>query len=105
MKAAVMHEVGKPLRIEDVPIPEIGPEEVLVETRCCGICGTDLHILKGFGYVPKLPHILGHEPAGRRGQSGKQGHAPAARRPRCSSPLLHLRRIVTIAAPAATSSA
>lgn len=59
-----MHEVGKPLRIEDVPIPEIGPEEVLVETRCCGICGTDLHILKGFGYVPKLPHILGHEPAG-----------------------------------------
>jgi propanol-preferring alcohol dehydrogenase len=64
VKAAVMHEVGKPLRIEDVPIPEIGPEEVLVETRCCGICGTDLHILKGFGYVPKLPHILGHEPAG-----------------------------------------
>lgn len=64
MKAAVMHEVGKPLRIEDVPIPEIGPGEVLVETRCCGICGTDLHILKGFGYVPKLPHILGHEPSG-----------------------------------------
>jgi len=64
VKAAVMHEVGKPLRIEDVPIPEIGPDEVLVETRCCGICGTDLHILKGFGYVPKLPHILGHEPAG-----------------------------------------
>ena len=64
MKAAVMHEVGKALRIEDVPIPEIGPEEVLVATRSCGICGTDLHILKGFGYVPKLPHILGHEPAG-----------------------------------------
>ncbi len=59
-----MHEVGKPLRIEEVPIPEIGPEEVLVETHCCGICGTDLHILKGFGYVPKLPHILGHEPSG-----------------------------------------
>jgi D-arabinose 1-dehydrogenase-like Zn-dependent alcohol dehydrogenase len=59
-----MHEVGKPLRIEEVPIPEIGPDEVLVETRCCGICGTDLHILKGFGYVPKLPHILGHEPSG-----------------------------------------
>ena len=64
MKAAVMHEVGRPLVIEDVPVPEIGPEEVLVETRCCGICGTDLHILKGFGYVPHLPHILGHEPAG-----------------------------------------
>lgn len=64
MKAAVMHEVGVPLKIEEVAIPEIGPDEVLVETRCCGICGTDLHILKGFGYVPPLPHILGHEPAG-----------------------------------------
>lgn len=64
MKAAVMHEVDRPLTIEDVPVPEIGPEEALVQTRSCGICGTDLHILKGFGYVPPLPHILGHEPAG-----------------------------------------
>ena len=64
MKAAVMHEVGRPLQLLNVPTPEIGPEEVLVETRSCGICGTDLHILKGFGYVPPLPHILGHEPAG-----------------------------------------
>lgn len=64
MKAAVMHEVGKPLQIEQLPTPEIGPEEALVETRTCGICGTDLHILKGFGYVPPLPHVLGHEPAG-----------------------------------------
>lgn len=64
MKAAVMHAVGAPLKIEEVAIPEIGPDEALVETRCCGICGTDLHILKGFGYVPPLPHILGHEPAG-----------------------------------------
>ena len=64
MKAAVMHEVRKPLKIEKVPMPEIGPEEVLVETRACGICGTDLHIRAGFGYVPSLPHILGHEPAG-----------------------------------------
>ena len=64
MKAAVMHEVAKPMRIENIAVPEIGPEEVLVETRTCGICGTDLHILSGFGYVPPLPHILGHEPAG-----------------------------------------
>ena len=64
MKAAVMHQVGAPLRLEEVPVPEIGPEEVLVETRSSGICGTDLHILKGFGYTPPLPHILGHEPAG-----------------------------------------
>ena len=64
MKAAVMHSVKAPLVIEDVPVPKIGPREVLVETRTSGICGTDLHILQGHGYVPQLPHILGHEPAG-----------------------------------------
>ena len=59
-----MHAVGRPLSVQDVPVPQIGPDEVLVETRTCGICGTDLHILEGRGYVPPLPHILGHEPAG-----------------------------------------
>ena len=59
MKAAVMHEVGKPLSIEEVPMPDIGPEEVLVRTRSCGICGTDLHILKGFGYVPRIASYPG----------------------------------------------
>jgi D-arabinose 1-dehydrogenase-like Zn-dependent alcohol dehydrogenase len=64
MKAAVLREIGKPLRIEDVPVPQIGPDEVLVETRTCGICRTDLHITDGLAYVPELPHIPGHEPAG-----------------------------------------
>ncbi len=64
MKAAVMHAVQAPLVLEDVPVPPIGPHEVLVETRTSGVCGTDLHILAGHGYVPLLSHILGHEPAG-----------------------------------------
>jgi propanol-preferring alcohol dehydrogenase len=64
MKAAVMQATGEPLTLRDVPVPRIGPGEALVETRTCGICGTDLHILAGHGYVPPLPHILGHEPAG-----------------------------------------
>lgn len=64
MKAAVLEELGAPLQILDVPIPEIGDDEVLVRTMCCGICGTDLHMVEGFGYVPKLPHIPGHEPSG-----------------------------------------
>jgi D-arabinose 1-dehydrogenase-like Zn-dependent alcohol dehydrogenase len=64
MRAAVMHAVGEPLTLREVPVPRIGPGEALVETRTCGICGTDLHILAGHGYVPPLPHILGHEPAG-----------------------------------------
>jgi propanol-preferring alcohol dehydrogenase len=64
MKAAVLKRVGEPLVIEDVPIPSIANDEVLVETRTCGICRTDLHIQDGLAYVPALPHIPGHEPAG-----------------------------------------
>jgi len=64
MKAAVLVRVGEPLSIEEMPIPELGPDEVLVETHTCGVCRTDLHIQDGLAYVPVLPHIPGHEPAG-----------------------------------------
>jgi D-arabinose 1-dehydrogenase-like Zn-dependent alcohol dehydrogenase len=72
MKAAVMHRVGTQLAIEDRPTPRIGPHEVLIQTKTCGICGTDLHILDGHGYVPQLPHILGHEPAGVVAEIGSE---------------------------------
>ncbi len=64
MKAAILKELRKPLSVEEVDVPELGPGEVLVKTMACGICGTDLHIIDGTGYKPQLPHILGHEPAG-----------------------------------------
>lgn len=64
MKAAVLKELRRPLVVEKVPVPELSHGEVLVRTKACGICGTDLHIWEGTGYKPKLPHILGHEPAG-----------------------------------------
>jgi 2-desacetyl-2-hydroxyethyl bacteriochlorophyllide A dehydrogenase len=64
MRAAVFREIGQPLAVEEIPKPKIGPNEVLVETRTCGICRTDLHILDGLAYIPKLPHVPGHEPAG-----------------------------------------
>lgn len=64
MKAAVFRELGQPLTVEEVPKPKVGRDEVLIETRTCGICRTDLHILDGLAYIPKLPHIPGHEPAG-----------------------------------------
>lgn len=60
MKAAVLHAINQPLVIEDVPEPRLDYGEVLVATKACGICGTDLHIIDGTGYRPKLPHILGH---------------------------------------------
>jgi propanol-preferring alcohol dehydrogenase len=70
MKAAILHQIGQPLRIEDVSVPPIGPEDVLVHTRACGICGTDLHIRDGWGYTPDLPFIMGHEPAGIVAEAG-----------------------------------
>jgi 2-desacetyl-2-hydroxyethyl bacteriochlorophyllide A dehydrogenase len=64
MKAAVLNQIGKPLVVMDMPAPEPGPDDILVRTRTCGICRTDLHIQDGLAYVPSLPHIPGHEPSG-----------------------------------------
>lgn len=72
MKAAVLTKIGAALSIEEVPVPEIEPHEVLVKTMACGICGTDVHIVQGWGYTPSLPHIPGHEPAGIVIRTGSQ---------------------------------
>ncbi len=63
MKAAVLHEVNKPLEIEDVPISKPGPREVLVRTKAAGVCHSDLHFQNG-SYPYPMPVVLGHESAG-----------------------------------------
>lgn len=65
MKAAVFY--GKEdIRIEDISIPPIKSDEVLVKVHACGICGTDMHIFDGSeGAAPTPPGtVLGHEFAG-----------------------------------------
>lgn len=65
MKAAIVHEFGRPLSIEEVPIPQPGPGEVLVKVAACGVCHTDLHAAEGDWPVkPTLPFIPGHEVVG-----------------------------------------
>lgn len=65
MKAAVVHAFGKPLAIEDVPVPTPGPGEILVKVVACGVCHTDLHAADGDWPVrPSPPFIPGHEAAG-----------------------------------------
>lgn len=65
MKAAVVHEFGKPLKIEEVPVPQPGLGELLVKVAACGVCHTDLHAADGDWPVkPKLPLIPGHETVG-----------------------------------------
>jgi propanol-preferring alcohol dehydrogenase len=65
MRAALLQRYNAPLELAEVPAPVAGPGEVVVRTAGCGICRTDVHIQEGIGYRPNLPHILGHEPAGR----------------------------------------
>ena len=64
MKAAVLQAFGQPLVWQDIDL--IGPasHEVLVRVEACGIDGTDLKLLDGFGYEPELPFVPGHEIAG-----------------------------------------
>ncbi|MFQ6081013.1 MAG: alcohol dehydrogenase catalytic domain-containing protein [Candidatus Bathyarchaeia archaeon] len=64
MKAAVFYGPGQPLKLEEVPTPEIGPEEALVKVAACGVCHTDLHYLDGVSTFKKPPLILGHEASG-----------------------------------------
>jgi len=64
MLAARFNEAGKPFSIEDVTMPTIGPEDVLVEIKAAGICGSDVHYKRGDSSPSTIPLTLGHEGAG-----------------------------------------
>jgi propanol-preferring alcohol dehydrogenase len=65
MKAAVVTDFTRPLEIQDVPIPEPGPGEVLVRIEFSGLCHTDIHAAHGDWPVkPTPPFIPGHEGIG-----------------------------------------
>ena len=65
MKAAVVHEFGKPLSIEEVHVPRPGTGQILVRVVATGVCHTDLHAADGDWPVkPNLPFIPGHEGVG-----------------------------------------
>ena len=65
MKAAVVRSFDRPLEIEDLPIPEPGPEQALVRIEACGLCHTDIHAARGEWPVrPTPPFIPGHEGVG-----------------------------------------
>ncbi|MGE0821118.1 MAG: alcohol dehydrogenase AdhP [Candidatus Binatia bacterium] len=65
MRAAVVREFGKPLSIEELPIPTPGHGELLIKVVATGVCHTDLHARDGdWPAKPKLPVIPGHEGVG-----------------------------------------
>jgi propanol-preferring alcohol dehydrogenase len=64
-RAAVVTDFTKPLEIQDLPIPEPGPGQVLVKMEASGICHTDLHAARGdWPIKPTPPFIPGHEGVG-----------------------------------------
>jgi succinate semialdehyde reductase (NADPH) len=63
MKAVVLPAVGASLVVEDIPTPKPRAGEVLLRVRACGVCHTDLHVVKGEVRFP-VPAVLGHEVSG-----------------------------------------
>lgn len=65
MKAAVVRQFKQPLSIDEVPVPEVGPGQILVKIEASGVCHTDLHAADGDWPVkPSPPFIPGHEGVG-----------------------------------------
>src|SRR5262249_7446688 len=64
-QAAVLCELGQPLRIMDLELPALKPGQVLVDVAYSGVCRSQLNEISGFKGPDKfLPHTLGHEGAG-----------------------------------------
>lgn len=73
MKAAVFYGPNQPLKIEEVKIPKIEQNEILVKIAACGVCNTDLHYIDhGVRTFKKPPMILGHEPSGIVEETGAE---------------------------------
>jgi len=64
MKAVRLTEIGKPLRLEKLPMPEIGPDDALVRVQAAGICHSDALYRAGLSKASPLPMTLGHEISG-----------------------------------------
>ena len=67
MRAALLTELPSEHLALDAGFPDPRPaaDAVVLAVEACGICGTDLEILRGRSYAPELPFVLGHEPVGR----------------------------------------
>jgi D-arabinose 1-dehydrogenase-like Zn-dependent alcohol dehydrogenase len=64
LKALRLTTIGQPLKAQEIPVPVVGPGEVLVQIKAAGICHSDAHYRGGVSYAGPLPVTLGHEIAG-----------------------------------------
>ncbi len=70
MRAMVLEGAGKLAR-KEVPIPEIGPDDILFKVSYASICGTDLPAYSKLHYLTRLPIIIGHEFTGYVVETGR----------------------------------
>ena len=61
----VLESPGSPLEPRDLPVPQPGPGQLLLEVSVCAVCRTDLHVVDGELPDPKLPLVPGHQIVGR----------------------------------------
>jgi propanol-preferring alcohol dehydrogenase len=71
MRAVQLTQIGKALEDKGVPIPQIGPKDVLIRVAAAGICHSDAHYRAGISRIDNLPVTLGHEIAGRVEEVGR----------------------------------
>ena len=69
MKAAVVHGLND-IRIEELPLPHLGTNEILVQVGAAGVCSTDVKQLAGLSPPRQIPAVLGHELAGTIAEVG-----------------------------------
>jgi alcohol dehydrogenase, propanol-preferring len=64
MRAMVLHAIGQPLRLTELPVRQLEPTEMHLKVEACAVCRTDLHVVDGDLPNPKLPLVPGHEIVG-----------------------------------------
>ncbi len=72
MKAMVLRELGGPLRLEEIPVPKVGPNDVLIRVRATGVGLTVVIMIATPGVVTAYPRIPGHEVAGEVTEVGSE---------------------------------
>ena len=70
----VLHQPRELLRLEELPTPEPGPDQVLIHVHACALCRTDLHVVDGELPDPKLPLVIGHQVVGTVVARGANAH-------------------------------
>ncbi|MFZ5958055.1 zinc-dependent alcohol dehydrogenase family protein [Pseudomonas knackmussii] len=81
MRAMLLEQVGQPLQLRELPMPQPGPGELRVRVAACGVCRTDLHVVDGELPPAPLPIIPGHEIVGYVDAlgAGVEGFTPGQR--------------------------